>query len=163
MIGIELDTVDRMILHLLQKGARTATADEMSAAAGVSPSTVRNRIEKLERAGVIQSYHPKIDYEQAGYQLHLVIICRAAPAERAALAKDALGIVGTVTVREMLTGSNNLHIEAVAEDSTAVDTISTAIDALELEIISIDVIKETHVQPFDHFGPTPQTDNADHQ
>ena len=72
-------------------------------------------------------------------------------------------IVGTVTVREMLTGSNNLHIEAVAEDSTAVDTISTAIDALELEIISIDVIKETHVQPFDHFGPTPQTDNADHQ
>jgi len=162
MVGIELDTVDRTILHLLQESARTVTAEEMGEAAEVSASTVRNRIEKLEQAGVIQNYHPQIDYEQAGYQLHLFIICRAAPAERAARAEDALGIVGTVNVREMLTGSNNLHIEAIAEDTNAVDTISAEVDALGLEIKSIDVVKETHVQPFDHFGPAPQTDNSDH-
>jgi DNA-binding Lrp family transcriptional regulator len=161
MVGIELDTVDRTILHLLQEGARTVTAEEMGDEADVSASTVRNRINRLERAGVIQNYYPKIDYEEAGYQLHLFIICRAPTAKRPALAEDALGIVGTVTVREMLTGSNNLHIEAVAEDSAAVDTITTQIDALDLEITSIEVVKETHVQPFDHFGPTPQIDNSD--
>jgi DNA-binding Lrp family transcriptional regulator len=161
MVGIELDTVDRTILHLLQEGARTVTAEEMGDEAEVSASTVRNRIDKLERAGVIRNYYPHIDYEQAGYQLHLFIICRAAPGERAGLAEDALGIVGTVTVREMLTGSNNLHIEAVAEDTDATDTISAKIDALGLEIISTDVVKETHIQPFDHFGPAPQTDNSD--
>lgn len=161
MVGIELDTVDRTILHVLQEGARTVTAEEMGAEAEVSASTVRNRIEKLERAGVIRNYHPQIDYERAGYQLHLFIICRAPPTERTARTEDALGIVGIITVREMLTGSNNLHIEAVAEDSDAVDTISAEIDALDLEIISIDVVKETHRQPFDHFGPAPQTDTGE--
>lgn len=161
MVGIELDIVDRTILHLLQKDARTVTAEEMADEAEVSASTVRNRIDKLERAGVIQNYYPKINYEQAGYQLHIFIICRVPPAKRSALAEDVLAIVGTVTVREMLTGANNLHIEAVAEDSAAVDTITTQIDALDLEIQSIEVIKKTHVQPFDRFGPTPQTDNTD--
>ncbi|MFD1641759.1 Lrp/AsnC family transcriptional regulator [Halohasta litorea] len=161
MVGIELDTVDRTILHLLQEGARTVTAEEMGEVADVSASTVRNRIEKLEQAGVIQDYHPQIDYAQAGYHLHLFIICRVPRAERAARAEDALDIVGTVTVREMLTGSNNLHIEAVAEDASAVDTISEKIESLDLEITSIEVVKETHVQPFDHFGPAPQTNNSD--
>ncbi len=160
VVGIELDTVDRTILHILQEDARTVTAEEMGAAAEVSASTVRNRIEKLEQAGVIQNYHPQIDYAQAGYQLHLFIICRVPRAERAACAEDALGIVGTVTVREMLTGSNNLHIEAVAEDASAVDTISAEIESLNLEIVSIEVVKKTHAQPFDHFGPAPQTNNS---
>ncbi len=161
MVGIELDTIDRTILHILQEGARTVTAEEMGAAAEVSASTVRNRIEKLEQAGVIRDYHPQIDYGRAGYQLHLFIICRVPRAERTARAEDALDIVGTVTVREMLTGWNNLHIEAVAEDASAVDTISAEIESLDLEIMSIEVVKRTHVQPFDHFGPAPQTNNSD--
>ena len=153
----ELDAVDRTILHALQEDARTTTAEEMAEEAGVSDSTIRNRIEKLEETGVIRGFHPHIDYEQAGYQLHLFVICRAPPADRAELAEDALDIVGTVQVREMLSGANNLHIEAVAEDSDAVDTITAKIAALGIEIITTNVIKEDHVQPFDHFGPAPST------
>lgn len=149
---MSLDEVDRAILHALQKDARNTTADELGELADVSPSTVRNRIEKLEENGVIQGYHPQIDYEQAGYQPYLFIICRAQPAKRSELAKEALGIDGTVHVREMLSGRDNLHIEAVVEDSDAVDTITAKIADLGLEIVGIDVIKTEYVQPFNHFG-----------
>lgn len=49
----ELDEVDRGILYLLQKDARHNTNKEIGDAVGVSPGTVRNRIENLEEAGVI--------------------------------------------------------------------------------------------------------------
>lgn len=159
MAEIELDEVDRSILHELQEDARRATAEEMGKKAGVSASTVRNRIGRLEEAGVIEGFHPHINYEQANYQLHLFIICQASPAERAELAKEALEIIGTITVREMLSGANNLHIEAIAENSDAVDIIVEKIAALGLEIVSTEVVKEEHVQPFDHFGPEPTIDD----
>lgn len=151
---MKLDEVDRAILHALQQDARGTTAEELGAVADVSPSTVRNRIEKLEENGVIQGYYPHINYEQAGYQPHVFIICRAPPAKRSDLAKAALEIDGTIHVREMLSGANNLHIEAVAKDSDAVDRISAEITDIGLEIVGIDVIKAEYTQPFDHFGAT---------
>jgi len=158
MTEMVLDEVDRAILHALQEDARNTTAEELGEFADVSATTVRNRIEKLESDGIIQGYYPHINYEYAGYQPHLFIICRAPPAERADLAQEALGVVGTVRVREMLSGKNNLHIEAVAEDSEAVDTITAKIAELGLEIVGVDVVKTDHVQPFNHFGPAPSTD-----
>ena len=56
-----LDDVDRTILHALQEEARTTTAEEMGGEAGVSASTIRNRIEKLEKNGIIRGYHPHIN------------------------------------------------------------------------------------------------------
>ena len=69
-----LDDVDRGILHILQGNAREATAADMGDKVGTSASTVRNRIEYLEE-GVIRGYHPELDYEAAGFDLHLFIVC----------------------------------------------------------------------------------------
>ncbi|WP_265108860.1 Lrp/AsnC family transcriptional regulator [Halosolutus halophilus] len=146
-----LDDVDRGILHLLQESARGATATEMADMVGTSASTVRNRIEYLEE-GVIRGYHPEIDYEEAGFELHLFIVCRAPTAKRTELAKKALDLPGVINVREMTTGSHNIHIESVAVDSDMADETLTGIEDLDLEIISSQIIKDYHVQPFDHFG-----------
>lgn len=148
----ELDDVDRGILHVLQGNAREATAAEMGEAVGVSASTVRNRIERLEEARVIRGYHPEIDYERAGFGLHLFVVGRAPTAKRSQLAEDALAIPGVINVRELTTGADNLHIEALAVDSDAVDETLTGIEALEIDLVSTQVIKELHVQPFNHFG-----------
>lgn len=161
MASVELDEVDRAILHALQKDARNTTANELGAIADVSPTTVRNRIEKLEESGVIQGYYPHIKYERAGFQPHLFISCRAEPDEREDLAQEALGIVGTVLIREMVSGRSNLYIEAIAEDYDAVETITANIADVGLEIVDVDVVKTEHVQPFNHFGPAPSTDESD--
>ncbi|WP_436928541.1 Lrp/AsnC family transcriptional regulator [Halosimplex halobium] len=148
----DLDDVDRGILHALQENAREATAAEMAEAAGVSASTVRNRIDRLESTGVIRGYHPEIDYERAGFQLYVFVVCRALPAERSRLADDLLELSGVVRVRELLTGTENLHVEAVATDSGAVDELLAAVTDLGIEIVSSDIVKTDHVQPFNHFG-----------
>ena len=146
-----LDDVDRGILHLLQKNARGATAAEMADMVGTSASTVRNRIEYLEE-GVIRGYHPEIDYEEAGFELHLFIVCRAPVAKRAELAQQALNLPGVINVRELTTGTHNVHVESVAVDSEMADETLTGIEDLGLEIVSSQVINEYHVQPFNHFG-----------
>ena len=99
MSPIRLDDVDRGILHALQQDARSSTAAEMGETVGVSASTVRNRIQRLEEAGVITGYNPDIDYEQANYQLHVIIVCRAPPSERSELADRVMDVTGVVTVR----------------------------------------------------------------
>lgn len=147
-----LDDVDRGILHLLQKNAREATGDDMGKRVGVSASTIRNRIEYLENEGVIRGYHPEIDYKQAGFELHLFVTGRTRTEKRPEVAKAALEIPGVINVREMVTGEYNLHIEAVAVDSEAADETLAGVESLEFEIVSTQVVKDQHVQPFNHFG-----------
>lgn len=146
-----LDDVDRGILHLLQENARGVTDTDMADMVGTSASTVRNRIDYLED-GVIRGYHPEIDYEEAGFDLHLFIVCRAPTAKRTELAEKALTLTGVINVREMTTGAHNIHIESVAVDSDMADETLTGIENLDLEIVSSQLIKEFHVQPFNHFG-----------
>ncbi|ELZ27464.1 AsnC family transcriptional regulator [Halosimplex carlsbadense 2-9-1] len=154
----DLDDVDRGILHALQENAREATAAEMAEAVGVSASTVRNRIDRLESAGVIRGYRPEIDYERAGFQLHVFVVCRVAPGDRSSLAAELLELSGVVRVRELLTGTENLHVEAVATDSAAVDDLLVDVAGRGIEIVSSDIVNTTHVQPFDHFGADAESD-----
>ena len=109
----ELDSVDRGILHLLQKDARNNTTTELGEKIGVSATTVSNRIKRLEDDGVIEGYYPEIDYAKTGLELHLLITAEVPVRERAALTEEALDVVGVVGVREVLTGVENLLIETV--------------------------------------------------
>lgn len=147
-----LDDVDRGILHALQANAREATAADMGGKVGVAASTVRNRMGHLEETGVIRGYHPELDYEAAGFELHMFVVCRAPTAKRSELAMEALELPGVINVREMTTGADNLHIETVAVDSDAADETLAGIEKLDLEIESTQIINELHVQPFNHFG-----------
>ena len=58
--SIRLDQVDLRILARLQSDAR-ATNQELADAVGLSPSPCLQRVKRLEKAGVISSYHASID------------------------------------------------------------------------------------------------------
>lgn len=147
-----LDEVDRGILHVLQENAREATAADMGDMVGVSASTVRNRIQHLEEEGVIRGYHPEIDYEQAGFELHMFIVGRVPTADRHEIATEVLELPGVINVRELISGDHNIHIEVVAVDSDDADETVSGIEELDVEIVSTQIIKELQVQPFNHFG-----------
>lgn len=149
----ELDDVDRGILHVLQQDAREATAAEMGEYVGTAPSTVRNRIDALEEAGVIRGYLPELDYEAAGFDLHLFVVCRAPTGRRTELADRALELPGVISVRELTTGSHNIHIELVATDTDTADEARAGLEDLpDLEIVSTQIINDSHLRPFNHFG-----------
>ena len=147
----DLDNVDRGILHLLQLDARNTTVQEIGEKTGVSPSTVRNRIDQLETDGVITGYHPSIDYEVAGLPLEVMFVITAPPTDRADAVEDILDIKGIVDVRETLTGRRNLYVEAVGTSTSDVTRISDSIHDLGLEIESSEILKQRRVQPFNHF------------
>ncbi len=61
-----IDDLDRNIIYALQQDARHTSASEIAESLDVSARTVRNRITKLEEAGVIAGYDVDVDYEAAG-------------------------------------------------------------------------------------------------
>lgn len=146
-----LDNVDRGILHLLQLDARNTTAQEIGDRTGVSPSTVRNRIERLEEGGVIRGYRPQIDYESADLPLQVLFVITAPPADRSEVVEDLLDIKGVVDVRETLTGRRNLYVEVVGTTTTDITRMTDSIHDLGLEIESSDILKQHRSQPFNHF------------
>lgn len=148
----ELDDVDRGILYLLQRDARNVTGEEMGEAVGVSASTVRNRIERMEAEDIIRGYHPDIDYDKAGLQLHVVIICSVPNRQRDALAENARDVRGVIMVQEVLNGEDNLHIEAVGTDTDDIARITDELTELGIDVINSKILKSIRLQPFDHFG-----------
>ncbi|MFC7009751.1 Lrp/AsnC family transcriptional regulator [Halalkalicoccus salilacus] len=156
---VELDNVDRGVLHELQLDARNRTAQEIADKVDVSASTVRNRIHELEADGIIEGYHPKIDYEKANLPLQILFVCSAPPTERSEMVERILDIRGVVDVRETLTGHRNLYVEAVGTNTADTVRITDAIHESGLSIESSEILRQRRVQPFNHFFFTDPYDN----
>ena len=147
----DLDEVDRSILYLLQRDARNTTDQEIADSTGVSPSTVRNRIKGLEADGIIRGYHPEIDYEAANLPLQVTFVVSADPTELASFSEALRGIQGIIDVREMLTGRRNIHVDVVGTSTRDITRITDAMHDLGVKIESSEMMRQRHVQPFNHF------------
>lgn len=150
---MNLDETDRAILYLLQQADRTRpTNDEIADRIDVSSSTVSNRLQELRDDGVLRQFLPQIDYEAAGIPHHLLFVCTTPIDGRRDICERTIDAHGVVDVRELLTGSRNLHVEVIAMDSAAVERIAEELDALGLEIERSEILRREYHQPFDGFG-----------
>lgn len=145
-----LDDVDRGILRLLQVDARNVTASEMADETGVAASTVRNRIDQLETAGVIRGYRPEIDHEAAGFPIRVLFVVTAPPTEQAGVVERLLDVEGVVDVTQTLTGRQNVYVEVVATSTADVTRATDAIHDLGVEVESSEIVKRREVKPFNH-------------
>jgi len=147
----ELDSVDRHILYYLQQDARATSSTDIAEQLGLSSSTVRTRLNKLEESGIIRGYHIDIDYDLAGYPLYTKIICTAPVPERDVLANKARDIRGVTAVREIMTGERNVYVNAIGTDHDDLNRISTELDALGLGIVDEQLIRDEFVCPYHGF------------
>jgi Lrp/AsnC family leucine-responsive transcriptional regulator len=148
----ELDELDRYIIYRLQKDIRGTSAAEIADDYGVSPSTVRNRISRLEGDGIIRGSHLDIDYERAGYQLFTIIFCTAPMPERERLAREALSVPGVVSARELMTGEENIHVIAIGRSGDDLSRIGRDLSALGLEIVEEELVRNEYTCPLHWFG-----------
>lgn len=72
MSEILLDELDQKIIQRLVTDARTS-ARTLGEELGKSPTTIANRIKKLEETGVISNYEAKIDYQKLGFDWVVII------------------------------------------------------------------------------------------
>ncbi|MFY4812310.1 Lrp/AsnC family transcriptional regulator [Haloarcula sp. AONF1] len=147
-----IDDLDRNIIYALQQDARHTSASEIAESLDVSARTVRNRITKLEDAGVIAGYDVDVDYEAAGYQLHTLIVCTAPIHEREEVAQRALDVSGVVAIREVMTGADNVHVEVVGTDGNDLSRIGRDLNDIGLEVVDEDLIRNEYTRPFHQFG-----------
>ncbi|WP_282040997.1 Lrp/AsnC family transcriptional regulator [Winogradskyella flava] len=69
---MKIDDINWKILKMLQENSRVALKD-LAIEVGLSSPTVAERIQKMEDAGVIASYHAKVDLSKLGYLLGVYI------------------------------------------------------------------------------------------
>lgn len=150
---MEIDGTDHAILYLLQAESRADfTHDEIAEHLDVSSSTVSNRIKRLKEEGVLRKFDPVIDYEGAGAPHHVLFVCTVPIAERKTLCEQVVELPNVVHTRELLTGSQNLHVEVVGTEAEDIETTAEDLDALGLEIEHSEMLRTEYSRPFDHFG-----------
>ncbi|MEF8901566.1 MAG: Lrp/AsnC family transcriptional regulator [Halovenus sp.] len=147
-----LDEVDMTILYLLQKDARNYSAAEIAEEVDVTPSTVRNRIQALREDGIIDKFVPVIDYERAGFPFRVLIVCTAPVSERKELVQKAKAIDGVTFVRELMTGTRNVHVAVAAADSETITEIGNSLNDIGLGIETKEQIVSDSFQQFEKFG-----------
>jgi Lrp/AsnC family leucine-responsive transcriptional regulator len=105
------DNIDAQLLGLLKENSRLSFAD-LGRRINLSPSAVRERVQKLEDVGVIKKYDIQIDYKKLGYGLEAFILLKVFPGSL----KDVLKkIIEFPEVKEAhrITGNQNLHLKVV--------------------------------------------------
>ncbi|ERH14051.1 MAG: transcriptional regulator [halophilic archaeon J07HB67] len=147
----ELDSVDKQILYHLQQDARGISSSEIADELGLSPSTIRTRLNKLEDSEIVRGYHIDIDYELAGYPLYTKIVCTAPVPERDTLADRAQEIHGVTAVREVMTGKRNVYVNAIGESHDDLNRIAGELDELGLDVVDEQLVRSEYVCPYHGF------------
>lgn len=148
----EIDDVDKGIIYLLQQDARRRTVADIGEQVGVSSSTVTNRIDRLEEAGVIKGFHTIVDYTKAGLGHHLLVTATVPLSEREELIGEFMEISGVVSVRELLTNRENLSLELVGETQEDIEESLEKLDSLGADVERMEIMKQELAQPYNHFG-----------
>lgn len=159
-MGYRLDEIDKRILYRLAEDARKTTAREVAEEVEVSPGTIGNRIEKLEKHGIIEGYHADVDYETAENLLTHLYICHAPSSEQERLTQEVLQVPGVINVRQAMVGRENLHILAVGDDTEDIGRIGQALTALGVVIEKEGLVEEEHFHPYHPYGPEGRPDRV---
>jgi len=152
-MGVQIDEIDERIIYRLTEDARHTSAPDIAEEVGVSAPTIRNRIRRLEDEGIIEGYHAQVDYEKLDGRLTTQFLCTAMSTDRKRFAQRILDIPGVISVREVMSGAQNLHVTVVATDTEDIRRIAQEITALGIDIEDEGLLHSEYVQSYDPFGP----------
>lgn len=117
MARIKLDLIDRKILDNLQKNGRMSNV-ALAKSAGISAPPCLRRVRALEDAGLIRSYHARVDNKALGYGVTIFAKVRLESHADTDLKAFEAACSGWDCVREcwMLTGDTDFLLKIVARD-----------------------------------------------
>lgn len=105
------DGIDMQLLSILKENSRLSFAD-IGRKISLSPSAVRERIQKLEDTGIIKKYDIQLDNKKLGYELEAFVLLKVFPG----LLKDVLKKIKDfpeVKEAHRITGNQNLHLRVI--------------------------------------------------
>lgn len=150
---LQIDTTDEQILYFLSQEARHTSAPDIAEQVDVSAPTVRNRIRRLEEAGIIRGYHADINYQNVNGRLTNQYVCSTGNRDREEMAQRVLDVPGVINVREIMSGKGDLRITVVGTDTDDLTRIAQGITSLGIEIDDEDLVHREYFRPYSPFGP----------
>ncbi len=137
-VRMELSSNDRRILAALSDNARMPVA-ELSRRVNLSRSTVRQRLERLERSGVIVGYTLRLGDEIERQRLRAIVMIEADPKANASIVR-ALRSLDAVRELYAVNGvfdmSATLVVDSTEDLDEALDTLGR-IEGVEKTVSSI--------------------------
>jgi len=119
----KLDSTDRKIIGELTSNGRVSLA-ELGRRVNLSSPAVAERVQRLERAGVIIGYHAEIDPRALGYQLTAIVRIKPGPGQLQRIPELALEIP-EVGECHRITGEDcfylKVHLRSIDELSLVLD------------------------------------------
>ena len=139
----KLDATDRKILKILQTNAKITNA-HLSQEVGLSPAPTLERVKKLEKIGVIKSYHAALDEHSIGLEVSTYLLITLKGHNKTNMMQFTEAIDGIEEVIECyhITGRGDFLLKTVstgisAYQSLILDQISEipVVDNLESMVI----------------------------
>ena len=112
-----LDSTDRIILDILQSNAKITNA-QLAQEIGLSPAPTLERVKKLENAGVIKSYHAKLDAEVVGLGVNTFVMVSLKGHNKENIEKfiQSIDRIEEIIECHHVTGSSDFILKIISED-----------------------------------------------
>ena len=137
-----LDRIDRRILAALQADGRL-TNQSLSEKVALSPSACLARVRRLEKAGIIQGYHARIDpfTVDVGLVLFAEVTLKGHSPEELARFEKAVNDIPQIVEASHVTGAYDYLLKVVTADMAEWTRIADALTGADLGVDRIN----THV------------------
>lgn len=134
-----VDAMNRRILQLLVNDGRM-THNEIAAKLKRSPSTVRDRIKRMEDDGIILGYFAVVNNERMGLKVDAILFANLRPGTSS---EELRKLKGVEEVKEVLqvTGPRRIMVRLQARDATALEqVISSQVLPVGLEDVELRMV-----------------------
>jgi len=120
-----IDAIDRKIISLLQKNARTPIK-EIAKATFLSSPAVSARMQRLEKAGIITNYAARIDLSSLGYLIKAFINVEVEPNQKPTF-YPFIEAVPNVLECNCITGDYAMLLKVAFPNTQELDTFINAL------------------------------------
>lgn len=145
MYTVVIDELNRRILEILERDGRKTYA-EIAAELKRSESTVRDRIQRMERAGVILGYTAAIDRRSVGYQTEGLVLCNVDNSMDIHKVIDLLSRIENVVQVYLVSGERRIAFWIMAKDNRDLEEVlRRSTSPLGLRDVSLHIVTERQI------------------
>ncbi|MEZ4909055.1 MAG: Lrp/AsnC family transcriptional regulator [Saprospiraceae bacterium] len=153
----KLDNIDLKILKALQENSKITNL-ELSKSIGLSPAPTLERVKKLEKTGVINSYHAKLNHEQMGLHVRTFVLVNLLWKKPNALENfiEKINSIDEVVEAYIVTGDSDLLLKIITADIPTYERLmfNTLSQIEEVEriktLMTLSNVKESTILPFSY-------------
>lgn len=151
---IKLDKTDKQILKILQANGRITNA-QLAIDVGLSPAPTLERVKKLEKLGIIESYHARVNKAAVGLGVSTFVRVTLNGHTKAVIARftEEINKIDEVVECHHTTGTSDFILKVVAIDIPAyqelmLENVTEIMDIDEIvSIVILSTIKDTKSVP----------------